>query len=296
MKKAGRTPEPTTFEEGRFGPYAFFWDVAVDGYRWETELKEFGNTSALAYLVECPEGGYTTYTPLKIRDLHRRFAKLSERTNGMLREEILDFANEYGLLGCPRDLWKFEGDRGELAYFGERDSDWRIRFHEFTCLLRIWDFIRTDDKPALRKIIQWSDDGTNVWVKGFAPSPTPAWNLAEKGSPRTGYLIDQWPRLSVIAPAKHFLYREINRVLAEQAAPQIFTDRPGESLIMPKSLLGAIYVLFALEVGGIAQPPIQCPGCGEYFVPHHGRQRHCSDSCRQKSYTRRKKEALKDNE
>lgn len=116
-----------------------------------------------------------------------------------------------------------------------------------------------------------------------------AWSVARE---RTGteHLLEDWPVGSLEGPVEHFIFREINEKLAETAAPRIYPHRRGEMYVVPNSLLGALYILFATEVSGRTRSAIRCPGCNEFFVPVHGRQKHCSNACRQRTYDLRKRE------
>ncbi|MHB8619255.1 MAG: hypothetical protein ACYDAG_06770, partial [Chloroflexota bacterium] len=51
--------------------------------------------------------------------------------------------------------------------------------------------------------------------------------------------------------------------------------------IRPQTLLGAIYVAFAVEVSGAeAHSRRRCPACGETFTPRRRDQAYCRPSCR----------------
>ena len=71
--------------------------------------------------------------------------------------------------------------------------------------------------------------------------------------------------------------------------PMVEVRKGGQINLVPKNLLGALYVLLAQEVMGRAEPLTRCSGCGRWFVAKHASRMYCSDACKMKAYRQSKK-------
>ena len=90
-------------------------------------------------------------------------------------------------------------------------------------------------------------------------------------------------QLDRVAIAKQFLVRQINERLDGATDTVLLLDQPIESsmTIQPRSLLAAMYLLFAREIAGRQAPGTPCanPKCDRTISADWGRK-YCDDRCR----------------
>jgi len=255
--------------------------------------------------------------PLQARDLHRRFASLD-----LSEDAVLAFYNEWGNLG--RTNWQVECDEKNASFVGERLYETRSHILKLRRLIDLWD-ARAGGKDAigahldLDTTFSFDDDG-GVWtsilqdttpvlrqptcdvefdkIESFRFSWVPVRSATHhkeevNGLPTThGY-----KAVRILSPeefAKRVVLEQINLELIEGAFPAITGNRSEPFQLVPKDLLGALYLLFANDTMNGTPPMRPCAcGCGTWFHPSTGQQRYVSDRHRHKRFNQeaRKKPA-----
>src|SRR5262249_4184568 len=95
------------------------------------------------------------YAPLRSdTGLFRIFASIP-----LTREDILQFANKYGLLGIGKPLdWPCPNEpKQNLPIWGETHKDWVQQIDQMRRAVDIWDMERSNDVVGLRRYIFWKD-------------------------------------------------------------------------------------------------------------------------------------------
>jgi hypothetical protein len=293
------------------GSMLAFWTVSKSGYRITNDLKYFGEPKPRTdppFIV--PNSGIRKVCPLLGNKLlHRNFADLDcDKEN-----DILKFANEYGLLGNPLLLAPPSG--GEIIT-GESLSEWKSLNNKLGLLLAIWNLVKAENAGKLGQFITWSIGGDRVqlsahWVKGdngyiCSPGTNDFQAFRKKYEKRDcGQVMDliaskynnpellkRWHRGNVIKPALFYVCREVNKNLDSRFSFKILPFMNKNIYTMPTTLESAIWLMFAYEISGKSEA-VQCPLCSEWFERYHKREIFCSKACKQKDYRRRKKEGAK---
>jgi len=297
------------------GSYLFRWAVAEKGYKFDSSLqitpgfseKQDWIDQQPPWLIPRRNSGWI-YSPLLNHTLHRDFAKL---VNG--QDAILQFANEYGLLGTPRV--PLAPAAGGKIVFGESLGKWQDEIGKLGRTLAIWDAVNSQYEEKLKGIVSWSDNRVdmNGWwdlqngryrflpgnrystPKDFTdslPNGT-IWGrisetLASRRPEIAPNLLDEWKHGDIFAPAFYYVCKDINERLRLHAHPQVLPLRRSEIYIVPDSLLTSMWLLFMWEISG-KNKLLLCPCCGLWAEQSHKRQKYCSSACRQKEYRGRNK-------
>ena len=283
-------PASTPFEAATEGPFAFLWEVSLDGYVWDD-----GSVPVDGQLAVGAVGPYLTdrvavglqrrvrrYAPLADPGLHRKFGDLA-----LTPEAIQAFANDHGLLTRGAVLADSD-DESQHLQVGEPISLWQDEIATVRHLLTVWDLVQSEATDALGKLISWQDRPAAVFFDETEPvSGTHHQRvLAHEHDPQTVGLIRRWSSLDVLEPARYYVHAEINERLRGHASPVVIPFRRGEILFSPDSLLTAINVVFAMELSGRQRPALKCGECQRYFIPTHGRQKYCREACRKRRWWR----------
>ena len=80
-------------------------------------------------------------------------------------------------------------------------------------------------------------------------------------------------------------------MLATETCLRTYPFQDQQLRVSSRSLLGTIYVHFALELAGSTLPPVMCKSrrCNNFFIPEHGSQLYCDRRCSKlENYYRRK--------
>ncbi len=284
-----------SFDAIKQGVFAFLYHSPAkkEEYRWDTELCSASSSVGPSesenlgppWLISKPVGieeSVQRYAPFKKKDLLRRFARLSFSPTP---ERIRQFANTYGHLGHPVALY-YPDRVGEFLWSGESLQFWQKEIEEMSVLVKLWDLIQNEQAGALTKYIHWRTRPRGVWLEW----PSGRKDLiASEELPEGRELLRHWKDGDIFKPTRYFLCDQINERLRGHVSPSILPFRDGEIYMFPDCLRSALYVLFALEVSGRTYAAIMCDGCGEYFVPEHrSDQKHCSHTCRNRKYYRKK--------
>lgn len=313
-------------EDGATTAKAFAWFVPRAGYSWSREhvatplLGE--RASRLARLA--PSGPWlvepapigtavegTWHEPLRWRpDLHVRFANLPcSDDEGALRK-LAEFASKYGRLGVDTasvvPAVRAGRAKGKPVYLAEHLGTWLDAIGDVAGLLTLSAAYRgasdgkAEDVARVREWIRWDSNPTRVRLvftrKGASgPASHVIAREGPRGRAREALAVwsrDPSDRGRYIAPLGLFLTQQVNARLRRHVAPQVsLADdprprRPGV-VLEPDSLLGAMYLLLAKDVGGVRTPKV-CRACGTLFPPVRSDQKTCGAACRQRLYRTRK--------
>lgn len=102
-----------------------------------------------------------------------------------------------------------------------------------------------------------------------------------------------WQRGDVVGPSSYYLASQIAEGQKGHVRMEPELSLGPECLwegysIKPDCLLGALYMMFGLELGG-HQPMKSCRGCQSPFSPKHRLQQYCEEACRKRAFYHRKK-------
>src|ERR1035437_3045864 len=173
------------------------------------------------------------YYPLEdAPGISRKFAQL--RTV----EDVLQFANTYGLLGLE-EVRRFEGHREEILKVGEGVNLWLGEAAQFARLYSVWDSVnsRCSWHPAraatncrgcasvsereLRKIIKWQRP--NFVTVRFPDAE----HVIASNAQNTSWF-GKWKVGEVLGPAKLYLIEQYNTNMFGSASPILLLNAKGE--------------------------------------------------------------------
>ena len=106
-------------------------------------------------------------------------------------------------------------------------------------------------------------------------------------------LLERWRFGDVIAPAKYYVCREVNKRLEGHVSPEVFPFVNGKIFLRPDSLYAALWLMVLNEITGNLKIR-QCDVCGEWKKQSLARSTfYCSNACRQKAYRNKNKRGTK---
>jgi hypothetical protein len=263
------------------------------------------------------------YEPLREdRALFLKFARTDPT-----KDDILKFANRYGLLGgsarCwirlrrapsaaqeTRIVWP-SGSLGPMAMdpahpyilaHGESLRFWQNEINEMRAMLQLWRSARgtQPDVQTLSRHIRWSSPDRAMYdsepdidpLEPFYVEPVP-----DRFRWRYPILVSGIPPGDVVTPAFQVITAFANSWLRDNASPQLRLDAEDaipHLNIVPNSLLGALWLQLAQAVAGNKEYR-DCSKCGEPFElspdAYRTNRRFCSDKCRSKTYRDKRVEA-----
>ena len=257
------------------------------------------------------------YAPLAKVELHRRFAAVTPTENGIIR-----FAGRYGLLG---DGITLSYPPPSHLFIGESLGYWRQQIAQMGVLVALWDLVERRASDDLSTYVRWYRDPVRVTLEFVFGEGTlhreltrRAWR--EQASPKTVWdgsgvdvsaaasqtianeqfgrddqdLLAHWSFGDPIGPARYFVHQRVNQRMKGHVSPAVLPFRRGDVFFFPDSLLGALYVHFALELSGGARRRAVCarPGCSRYFLRNHGNRLYCSEQCSKLHYYHKHKTGM----
>ena len=304
--------------------------VDQTGYGWRSDLSPtgferggLGATRQQLWLVPRTELGastaYEPYGPLRIDDLHRKFANLH-----LSKQSILKFASRYGLLQKEPTPLRKTHDSSDLVAFGEPFGEWLQEITRMRWPLELWDLVAAGDADQLSTYVEWSDDPLAVRLltvscrgrlhregtrrvrrkdlpRLVANVPLPNGRhgavseevIAHSLRAGDSWMFDYLKAGDPIGPVHWFVAKEVNSQLKTGTALQLFPFREDELRVVCDHLRAALYACFALEIFGPERrgPAVCCRRgeCKNYFKQEHGNQRYCSEQCRKLDYYYRRK-------
>jgi hypothetical protein len=210
-------------------------------------------------------------------------------------ENIVNFANEYGLLGQSEKLPLQSGQDGSLesidvgrAFWGESVQQWQLEINRMSTLLNIWDLASMNNAEELGQIIRWPDGQSITIDIKYSDDEECFSYIANRESGLNIDLLDICPIGDVLHPARYYVCNKVNERLRIGIAPQLL---PITRYIYIKleTLISAMYIMFMWEIVGSTRL-LLCPSCGLWVGHADERQRYCSNACRQKMYRKRAKQ------
>lgn len=197
--------------------------------------------------------------------LFRTFAALPDQA-------VAEFASRYGWLGVLMVVVDTADGR---RVTGEVLDRWLQERAALADAVELWALLRRQNVARLRPFVDAHPYG-RYWKHTAGDDVAPGW---------TGGVVEQGWQLLQDMFWRH-LVMSAGRVAARidmQPAP----DRPLALRIVSDSLLGALWLQFALAVDGDREYR-SCETCGQFFElnPATARtnRRYCSDACRSKAY------------
>jgi hypothetical protein len=288
----------------------FEWPVAKGGYHCDERLwQDIGEAHPGATKVRVLTPGHTLAwrhsrplvdTPV----LYRTFADVEPTEAGIQR-----FANHYGLLG----LWGVVVLDEGLPVQAEPFAKWQEYIRDMRHALMVWDVLRWQDQETLHRWVTREQGGLEqdgkVLYYRIAPDAPLSGGRPFLKEPRRSdgmlslalrdpqsYVVEPLPPSDVEGYALAWLQVQINWHLAEYVNPYVGYDPESDSAVpltmqpMPKHLYGALWLQFALSVGG-KEWDQQCRECNTWFrVPAKARRpntAYCSTRCRVKAARQR---------
>jgi hypothetical protein len=273
--------------------------------------------------VLMPRGGrqeLRAYKPLREHTgLFREFAATEPTRDG-----IVAFANRYGRLGAPARIdilppeldqdseaaARWSMDLGEpVAGFPVRSGEpfgvWCYEILAMHRAVELWEMLRRKDDEGLAKRISWYRvPGEKVVVfyddhlgdppdfsEGlFTPERDHHIIASEQNSPE---ILEEFSPGDRYDPAWVYLERAIKERLTVGASPRPMRERNPDRLslrISPNSLLGAMWLQFALAVEGNKEHR-QCEACKTWFEVSaqaaRTSKRYCRAACRVRAHRER---------
>jgi hypothetical protein len=315
--------------------FYFEWEVPEDGHKWvdiETETSR-GKRAKVPHLTDgfLLHGVYQRegaseaerqrfndeharivqeqsnrvvrgYRPLEAdSELYRKFAEV-----GPSKDQILAFANEYGLLERPRNLldetttiWVTE----HLGYpiYAEPRNKWLDEIAEMRRAVELWDAIRHWDKATLDKRIVWSEDGSVKYLGHDGTTEAAIKEgraaislIARPGIASYSRFFDHVKAGDSAKAGFYHLQTQVNKKLAGRIDATLLWDDNWDQLglhHMPRGLLGAMWLQLAQALAG-RRSTRACEVCGEPigigFYGARRDKRYCSGACQAKAYRDRK--------
>ncbi len=288
------------------GPFAFLWrrkykgleireDLGVRGHyprvatpyglRLSFECLQDPVPAGAALAVPSHEHG-EPYMPLEHASLYREFAELETR------HQILSFCTRFGFLG--RYVYGLSSDPARGSDFaGEHFTVWNEQIAKLKQLVRLFDALR---KP------KYSDEAVERLIDLGGRGKGPEFRDKEPGGVQVrdfyvpGYTLPMRTvsTLTIREAGELVLLDQVNKELALGTYPATTMLEGSAVYVVPRDLLGALYLLFAREAMGGLRAPKFCDGCGKWFIPEGSmKQTYCSDSCKYRAYRKRKKDKSK---
>lgn len=314
----GRRPKPPTTtplaqqastqpsgggQSAAWGPpdQAGLWPRPSGGWAWRDDPPPGagGGRGPWLWPSGAPDSPWERYDPLRHRGLLAEFLRLGQRTQA---PEVLSFANRWGTVAAPAG-----------AAHGGSLADWQREAWTFRTLYEEWDALaglaRAQARDPVRRIRQlmvlrerytWAPDGRSVLYRvALGPAEAPATGssgtVTFELSPDT---IGEaaFARLTpgdVAGAARHLVQHRVNERLVGRTTLVLDPGRATHLRMAADSLLTALYLMFALEMGQRSQTVgrcgnPRCPNGGQFFKTRRD-QRFCDKRCRElAAYYRRR--------
>lgn len=275
------------------GSYACVRKVRATGYEWNADLRLPARSStqnAGNQLSSWLVGGFVgvefdckLFQPLYEPDLHRQFGRLKPTGKA-----IKQFADRCGLLEDGEFLVYPEIGRPQNTQFGESLQFWEHEIEMMDALLNLWEYIQYGKKVDDLEIV-WHYQPMRISLVWHFPNERyTLYSIAHEGIFSEKRLIELMHK-EAISPARYYLHEKLEDRLRGHLNP-IFNYYGAEHILMvPDSLLSALYLSFALEIDEQLEPKVLCKcGCGRDFPPGHGRKFYDED-CKKRDWWRRKR-------
>jgi hypothetical protein len=249
-----------------------------------------------------PGARFEQYAPLGEESaLFLRFAETE-----MTEDDVLMFANSYGLLGGAvggrvRAQVLTDPASGEM---GDRPGLVLEQIRTMREAVRLWELTHRLDRKGLVGTIRWDGTDTVVYLRppGFPPRVVDAGYgedvIVIASRKKRPELLETFKPGDLVEPARFRLRGVVNQQvgLGEVALRLVQPEQGGPDKldVLPRSLLGALWLQLALAIGGNKEYR-RCRECGRPFelTPSLNRTSRltCSAACRNRSYRSRQDRA-----
>jgi len=282
--------------------FQFIGQVAEDGHEWRNgPIRTFGpdirkyDEPALIALGE----NSRPYKPEP--DLFLKFASVDPDSD----EEILRFANSYGLLGGgPR--WIAPPPKRKClettAVTGEVRSHWQENLQRMKAAVTLWEAIQGEDSSVLTRCIRWRsrDHVTYDWPPSSELTTPWSTHATIASSGINSRLLERFEYGDVLKPARFYLQEVVNESLAKSVAPRLLWKAPDRNemglYMVPSSLIGCLWLQLADAISGFQKFRL-CESCRKPMLVaaegsgYRTNRKTCSNACRIRLYSNRKIEA-----
>jgi len=230
----------------------------------------------------------TPYNPLQERRLLKDFVSIPYHKSDVdaAKEAITRFTQKYGFLGA-RMLYEDHETLGRII--GETLPFWREQVYKLNLLTRVQKAIncengadrsqRTDAKDFLERIMpnHSFDNGIPPWENIIVPDfQRPCW-------PLTSAMQNLWDPPNVFAKARLLLSYYVNLELERHVYLSASVGRPDPLILIPKNLLGCLYVNFTIANPTAARGVKYCKDCGDPIPKErNGNAIFCSQACKER--------------
>ena len=255
---------------------SFVWKVAKSGYRWRDTAEQ----GRFLCAVDASQSDWNnlfdryqrSYWPFEeVTGLFLEFADL-----GPTETAIVEFANQYGVLGCDDNSF----GTGAVPLPGESLESWRREIEALRGAVDLWRAMLKGREELLSALKNQLGDPDKLPLKVT----------------RLLHLDDQDPAMAALSA----IQRRASNVLRNQVGVDFLLDG-NEPLVQlslnPLSLLGAIWLQFAAAVEGRRNFE-KCKNCGRPFeisraaaTGKRSDAKFCSTRCRVGGYQRRIEQA-----
>ena len=309
--------------------FEFQWQVHTKGYQWiETSWDSLLPPEERAGTVWClvPTLGEDAQPPplQNYRPLHTKTALFRTfAQKAPTRDDICEFANQYGLLGGEIDTgvllsWPQKPHR-RIPLRGICFDRWVYEQLLMRHVISLWDMLRKNNLDGLSHHVRWYGqdrvyyqsipgvpaaepvgrfpESQLIWdTHGTAQLEIKAWIAAPWYD---AHMLDGLKAGELVKPTWCFMQRVINERLKRSVAPQIVWDVTDKALIlrfMPRSLRGALWLQLAQAIDGKKEYR-QCKEsrCQAWFelAPQVARtdKQFCSNACKTHAYRERQHHA-----
>ncbi|MGI8742548.1 MAG: hypothetical protein ACR2NN_08255 [Bryobacteraceae bacterium] len=218
-------------------PLSFTWPVPESGFQWQKLIaqplfREPESTPSDALVRRSPGDSEIQYCPMDEQELFLKFAACQPR-----QEEILSFANRYGLLNGRTSFVRSTIIPSQIV-FGDTLDEWIEEIRSINDAMDLWRALVVSDAPArLKKRIQWLPKVIR-WTSAAGGTTI----LRRNDSP-----CDEWTAGDLITPAKFFLAEKINQGVASRVVPRLTVDSVGGKIrrsLRAANLAGVIWYQF----------------------------------------------------
>ena len=221
-------------------------------------------------------------------------------------EEILIFANQYGLLGksvgivsdtsLPGSIMVGqEGSTKQPLGRGELLGTWQAEIAQMNSVFEVWELVNAEDTDKLKNFFHWDDQNSVSYSKDGGCGII----ASKEVHPER---LERMQLGDLIVPAKYYIQGQINEYLVKAVHPQLLwninkTPTELELFHVPTGLIGALWLQFAQAIHG-DKSFHYCDQCGAVFeldprMKGRAGRKFCSNSCRTKALRVRQAEAIR---
>ncbi len=300
--QAAPPPPPATLPSA---PASFetlgLWPRAKAGYVWLDQRPTGGAAADPGpWLAPAQRDGAEVerYEPLRSRTLLTDFLRLAARSQPA---DVLQFAQRWGSILSA-------SSEGATPAYGGSLQEWQQEALRFRMLYEEWDAVASVTRSGsadvmrrmrrlliLRERYTWAPDGRTITYQvalnadgtPAGAGATPAFQASQQLSPESlgSEAFKALHADDVLEPARLHVVSRVNQRIAGHTTLLVDAQRSPQPKMVADSLLTAIYLMFALEMGQRSQAQgrcgnPRCPNGGQFFKTRRD-QRFCDKRCRE---------------